>query len=118
MNVDEWTFRFHKKHPIAADTEAIVGCLRAALHLDGIFMNDFFVSFAITLAVVDIPGKRFEEWANELTTGLCLVVGVRTILSLVLSEAFDEFLNDCGCWHVIPARGLQIVYSALFTSQR
>ena len=63
------------------------------------FMYNIFVRFRVTLAVCDVPSKRFKEWIDELAPDPRLFVISSAIMTEIPLEALDQLDHRGWCRH-------------------
>ena len=74
LDVDARFLGFEEELPLAADTEAVIGCLDGIADADGVLVDDITVGLGVSGGVVDIPTKGLEERIEEIAAELGLVV--------------------------------------------
>ena len=84
---------FQKKFACTADTKTIVRSLCDTADLNGIFVNNVFVRFGITLLVIDIPAKECEQRVNELASYLRFIVLAGFIRFTMRIKTLNQFNN-------------------------
>jgi hypothetical protein len=78
----------------AVDAEGIVGGGGSRSGLEGVFVDDVFVGFGVTLAVDDVPAEGFEKGVEELAVELGLFLVTGAVGSQVVFEALDEVVKE------------------------
>src|SRR5207249_530945 len=99
LDVHGSLFGFEKEFARASDAKAVIGGFRRLADLDGVFMDNVFVGFGVTLLVVDVPAEGLEERIEEFAAEPGFVVLRRAVGILVALEALGQFPDFAGHVH-------------------